>query len=322
MRRVGIAVVAALALLVPGIAWATSRPAPPLRWRTLAPMKDARTEAAFALSGLEVYAIGGFVHSLTNSPTVEIYNVPTNTWRDGPPLPVAVNHAMATGTLKNGEVYVAGGYGAVVWGAVNTAFVLRDGRWLPIKPMPETRAAGAMYFHNGRVHVVGGFTQQGTLATTTLVYDPTADAWQTRPGVRTPREHLTVAAGPYSGSEVYAIGGRNGDPRTNMTTVERLAGPTAWLKGPSLLQPRSGHVSARTAGGLVVSAGGEYAGGVIDSVEAYSVYGRRHVRLPRLTPGRTGFGGVAVGDRFYVFSGATMTGNLATTEVLDLRGVR
>jgi hypothetical protein len=320
MRRVGIAVMAALALLVPaGAGVAASKPAP--RWRTLAPMKNPRTEAAFALSGLEVYAVGGFVHSLTNSPTVEIYNVPTNTWRDGPPLPVAVNHAMATGTTKSGEVYVAGGYGAVVFGAVNTAFVLRDGVWLPLKPMPETRAAGSMYFHNGRVFVVGGFTQQGTLAKTTMVYDPETDAWSVRVGVRTPREHLTVAHGPGS-SFVWAIGGRNGDPSTNMRTVELLDGPTVWFAGPPLLQARSGHVSAMTRNGLVVSAGGETATGVISSVEAYSLYGRRSLRLPSLSPGRTGFGGVAIGDKFYVFSGATMTDYLATTQVLDLRGVR
>jgi hypothetical protein len=315
---VGVAVLAALALLVPaGAGSAASKVAP--RWRTLAPMKDARTEAAFALSGYEVYAIGGFVHSLTNSPTVEIYNIPTNTWRAGPPLPVAVNHAMATGTTKNGEVYVAGGYGAYLVAATNLAFVLREGLWHPIAPMPETRAAGAMFSFDGRIYVVGGFTQQGQLAKGTLVYNPATDTWKVHAGLHAPREHLAVASN--GGSYVFATGGRNGSPDTNTAAVERHD-VLAWIESPpSLLTRRSGHVSAMTARGLVVSAGGETATGVISSVEAFSVFGRRRFRLPSLSPGRTGFGGVALGERFYVFSGATETGYLATTQVLDLKGL-
>ncbi|HEV2891702.1 MAG TPA: kelch repeat-containing protein [Frankiaceae bacterium] len=320
MRRVGIAVVAALAMVLPGVAGATgSRRAAP-RWRQRAPMAQARTEAAYALAGDEVYVVGGFVVELTNSTSVEVYDPAKDAWREGPPIPVAVNHASAAAVGK--DVYVAGGYLAIVYGATNTFLVLRDGApaWTPLAPMPETRAAAGMVRVGGRLYVVGGFTQQGDLATTTLVYDLAAGTWSTQSAPPTPREHLTVVT---DGSRyVYAAGGRDGDPSTNSATVERYDTVTRrWTRLPSLLTRRSGHVSALTSNGLLVSAGGEHATGVFDSVEAYDLRSGRRFALPPLEPGRTGFAGIARGTTFYVFSGASDAGYLDRTETLDLRGL-
>ncbi|HWL36704.1 MAG TPA: kelch repeat-containing protein [Frankiaceae bacterium] len=311
MRRVAAIVVAALVLVTP--AFAGSRPAP--RWKTLAAMTEPRHEGAYAVAGGKVYAVGGFVVSLTNSVSVDVYDPKADRWSAGPPIPSAVNHAMSA--ALGDDVYVAGGYSAVVFGAVNTAFVLRDGTWLPIAPMPETRAAGAMVAYGGKLWIYGGFTQQGVLATTALVYDPKTGLWSTGQGLPTPREHLTAVT---DGRSVWALGGRNGSPDTNTALVERLDVPTGrWYRVPGLLQTRSGHVSALTSTGFLVSAGGEHAGGVFDSVEAYDTRTGRRLRLPRLAPGRTGFGGVALGSRFLVFSGAGDAGYLAATEALDLR---
>lgn len=322
MRRVGIAAIAAVAMVVPA-AWGaqqTSRRAAP-EWETRAPMAQARTEAAYAVAGDDVYVVGGFVVALTNSTSVEVYDTAKDAWREGPPIPVAVNHAMAASVGK--DVYVAGGYLAVVFGATNTFLVLRDGApaWTPLPPMPETRAAAGMVHVAGRLYVVGGFTQQGELATTTLVYDVKAGTWSTLPAPPTKREHLTVVT---DGTRyVYALGGRNGDPATNMGTVERWDLRTGrWSTLRPLLTKRSGHVTGLTSHGLLVSAGGEHAGGVFDSVEAYDLRSGRRFFLPALEPGRTGFVGVARGTTFYVISGASDAGYLARTETLDLRGVR
>lgn len=317
MRRVGLAALAALALVVPaGAGVATSRRAP-VEWEQLTPMANARTEAAYAAVGDDVYVIGGFVVALTNSTSVEVYNTTRNSWREGPPMPLAVNHGMAAGAA--GEVYHAGGYLAVVFGATNAFFVLRDGAWTPLAPMPETRAAAGMVEVDGKLYVVGGFTQQGTLATTTLVYDVAGGTWSTKPGLPSKREHLTVVT---DGRYVYAVGGRAGNPNTNTGTVERLDPRSGtWTALPPLRTKRSGHVSAVTSNGLLVSAGGEHAGGVFDSVEAYDLRRRRRVTLPALDPARTGFAAVARGTWFYVFSGASDAGYLDRTEVLNTRGL-
>lgn len=311
-RRIAAIVVAALVLVTP--AFAGSRPPEP-RWRSLAAMTEPRHEGAYAVADGKVYAIGGFVVSLTNSVSVDVYDPKADRWTPGPSIPSPVNHAMAA--ALGDDVYVAGGYLAVVFGAVNTAFVLRDGAWEPIAPMPETRAAGAMVAYGGKLWVYGGFTQQGTLATTTLVYDPKAGQWSTAPGLPTPREHLTAVT---DGRSVWAIGGRNGGADTNTALVERLDIRTGrWSRAPGLLWKRSGHVSALTSTGFLVSAGGEGTGRAYDFVEAYDVRTGRRRWLPSLDPGRTGFGGVALGSRFVVFSGAGDAGYLAATEALDLR---
>jgi hypothetical protein len=311
VRRIAAIVVAALVLVTP--AFAGSRPVP--RWTALAPMTEPRHESAYAVAGGKVYAVGGFVVSVTNSVSVDVYDPQADRWSPGPPTPSAVNHAMAA--ALGGEVYVAGGYAAIVYGAVDTAFVLRDGAWLPLAPMPETRAAGAMVAYGGKLWIYGGFTQQGTLATTTLVYDPTSGQWSTAPGLPSPREHLTAVT---DGRSVWAIGGRDGTLAGNNALVERYDVRTRrWTRLPDLLQRRSGHVSALTSSGFLVSAGGEHEGGVFDSVEAYDTRTGRRLRLPRLAPGRTGFGAVALGTRFLVFSGAGDAGYLAGTEALDLR---
>lgn len=320
MRRVGIAALAALTMVVPA-AWgaqqAPRRPAP--RWVVKAPMAQARTEAAYAVTGNRVVIIGGFVVAVTNSTSVELYDIGTNTWREGPPLPIAVNHGMAAGFGR--DVYQGGGYAAFLYGATNHFAVLRDGEdfWTPLAPMPETRAAGAMVEHAGKLYVIGGFTQQGELATTTLVYDVREGTWSTLPGLPTPREHLTAVT---DGHYLYAIGGRDGHPDTNTAKVDRYRISSGeWTTLRPLLTKRSGHVSAVTSNGLIVSAGGEHSGGVFDSVEAYDLRTGRRFFLPPLEPARTGFAGLTRGTSFWVFSGASDSGYLGRTEVLDLRGV-
>ena len=88
-------------------------------------MAQARTEAAFAHTKTHLYVIGGLSPSLLNTPSVEIYDARNDVWDAGPPLPVPVNHAMAT--ADEDDIYVGGGYLAAVFGATNTFFVLSDG---------------------------------------------------------------------------------------------------------------------------------------------------------------------------------------------------
>lgn len=281
-------------------------------------MTHARTEAAYALAGREIYVIGGLGPSLVTVPLVEVYDVASDSWTVAPPLPVAVNHAMAA--EHDGVVYVAGGYTAVVYGAVNTFFAFQDGGWKPLPPMPETRAAAGMVEHEGKLYVIGGFTQQGELATSTLVYDVSAGAWSTAAGMPEPREHHMLVE--HEGF-VYAIGGRIGDPATNMDDVWRFDPRRGkWREQAPMHQPRSGHTCAATANDLIACMGGETAGAVFDTAEAYDVTRNRWVSLPNLTSGRTGFGSAAVGSKLYAFSGAADGGYLASMESLDLRSFR
>lgn len=281
-------------------------------------MQLARTEAAYASDGKRFYVIAGFAPSVANTPTVEVYDVEADEWSMGPPLPVPLNHAMAA--VLDGEVYVFGGYSALVVGAVNLGWVLRGGSWQPLAPMPETRAAAGVTVHRGKVYLIGGFSQQGILATSTLIYDPESGTWETAPPPPTLREHLTAAS---DGRYIYAIGGRTGSPATNMTTVERLDPRTGkWSDRRGMLVARSGHASAVSDNGYIVALGGEGLGSIFSAAEAYHIRRDKWVPLPPLDPGRTGAGAAAVGSRVYAFFGASDAGYLATTESFDLRELR
>ena len=307
--------VVALLALAGGVAVAAPAPSTAREWQDHTPMSTARTEAAYAVSDGKLYVIGGLVPPLVNTPTVEVYDVDADGWTDGPPAPVAVNHAMAVGHGKT--VVHCGGYLAVVYGAINLCFGLHAGMWAPLAPMPETRAAGAAVLLDGRIYVIGGFSQQGTLATTTLVYDIAADSWSTAPGMKNPREHLTAVV---HGGQVYVLGGRKGSLATNTTLVERFDPRTGrWTTLAPMRQARSGHASAVTADGRVVALGGEATGEVFDSAEVYDVRRNRWSALPSLTSGRTGLGAGAVGTRVFTFFGAGDTGFLDVTQSIDLR---
>jgi hypothetical protein len=309
---------AALVLLasVAVAAPAGARRAP--KWKQHTSMSHPRTEAAYALAENEIYVIGGLGPSLVTVPLVEVYDVASDTWSDAAPLPTPVNHAMAAS--YDDEVYVAGGYTAVVYGAVSTFWRYDGAGWAPLSPMPETRAAAGMIGYDGKLYVVGGFTQQGQLATTTLVYDIDEGTWSTAPGMPDPREHHMVVE--HDGF-IYTIGGRTGSPDTNVADVERFDPRTGkWTEMSPMHQTRSGHTCAATATGLIACLGGEMTGAVFDTAEIYDVRQDRWIGMPSLPSGRTGFGSAAIGTRLYSFSGATDTEYLATMESIDLRSYR
>lgn len=310
--RAAAALLAAIALAAPAGA------RKPARWEQHAPMSFARTEAAYALADGKIYVMGGLGPEVVTVPLVEVYDVASDSWTTGPPMPVAVNHAMAA--EHDGVVYVAGGYTAVVFGAVPTFFAFSGGSWTPLAPMPETRAAAGMVEHDGKLYVIGGFSQQGELATTTLVYDVAAGTWSTEAGMPKPREHHMLVE--HDGL-IYAIGGRIGDPATNMSDVQRFNPRTGkWKELAPMHQPRSGHTCAVTSNDLIACLGGETNGAVFETVEAYDVKRNRWIGLPSLASGRTGFGSAAIGTRLYAFSGAGDGGYLASMESIDLRSYR
>jgi Kelch motif protein len=83
-----------------------------LGWRELAPAPSRRTEVAAAAADSLIYVMGGFADSEETVGTVEVYDTGTDAWGAGPPLPVPVNHPMATGFQS--EPYIFGGYAGLL----------------------------------------------------------------------------------------------------------------------------------------------------------------------------------------------------------------
>ena len=281
-------------------------------------MPTPRTEVAAAALGKDIFVIGGFSQADGTTDRVEIYDTADDSWSEGARLPLAVNHGMATS--HDGKVYVAGGYaGPGVEDPTARAFVGDANGWRSLPRMPEARAAGALVVVDGKLYVVGGVGPDG-LAQRTFVYDPGADKWRTRPGLRFARQHL---GGAGARSRVYVVGGRTQGLDSNTGRSERYAPKKRrWARIAPMPTPRGGLAATATLG-FVVAAGGE-AEATFDEVEAFDVREKRWRRLPNMPTARHGLGIVAVGSVVYVLAGGPEPGLTysGANEALDLAPLR
>jgi N-acetylneuraminic acid mutarotase len=303
MEGVRVALAAVLALgTATGLASAAATP----RWSTRAAMPLARTEVAAVLAGNEIFVIGGYSQDGHNSARVDAYSPRTNRWRRVADLPISVDHTMAA--AYRGRVYVVGGYAGQDHARVTNLFVLENGAWRTLTPMPEQRAAGGAAVVNGKLYVVGGTTSATTinpskLAEAMLVYDFARRTWSRAPGP-TKREHLGVTA---LNGRIYAVGGRLAGADTNLQLFEVYTPGRGWRRLAPVPGKRGGTTTAGT-GQTILSAGGETPSVTIRTAYAYSTRTRRWRRLPNLPTPRHGLGSAAFGKRIYVIGGGRQPG--------------
>ena len=279
------------------------------QWQTLSPLPTPRTEVTGAAAGGSIYVIGGFAEGGGTVATVEVYEPATDSWSEGPDVPIAVNHAMATG--RRGNVFVLGGYrGPGLTRPTRRAFLLRSGRWRALPRMPYPVAAGGAVRIGDRIFIVGGVRAndagEHVLSDHTLVYDISDDRWRVRPPVTTLRQHLGAAA--FDG-KVYVVGGRTHGLDSNLGVVERLDPTTGeWEKLPDLPTARGGLAATATDNGYVVAVGGESPSGTNPEAEAFEVSSGSWLSLSPLPTPRHGLAVVAVGNVVYVIGGGPEPG--------------
>ena len=87
-----------------------------------------------------------------------IYDIATNTWSLGAPVPVAVSdygHAYA-----NGKIYVIGGFAYGYYSSVVYAYDVATDTWsVPLAPLPQTEIDMACGVINNKIYVAGGNTE-------------------------------------------------------------------------------------------------------------------------------------------------------------------
>lgn len=133
-------------------------------WSTGAQMPEPRDHLGVAVTGLQIYAIGGRDEALTDR--VDIYDVITDRWTVGPPVPEPMS-AMAVGTLSDG-IHVVGGEdpATIGGGVIDRHFVLRPGteewREAPLPILATHGSASAVL--RGSLVIAGGARRQGALS--------------------------------------------------------------------------------------------------------------------------------------------------------------
>ena len=158
-------------------------------WAVLAPMPipvcDEYSAATIDnTSGNEqIHVIGGRTDGATvpfSAPRTDahqIYDIATNAWVLGPPLPGGPRAEMCV-AAHGREIHVLGGvdtFGVVV--NTHDVFNVVTGTWAPAAPMLQSRANAACAFIGNNLYVAGGVSPFGVFLSSTERFDHMTGTW-------------------------------------------------------------------------------------------------------------------------------------------------
>jgi N-acetylneuraminic acid mutarotase len=277
------------------------------QWSQRAQLIEANSELALTESNGRLYLLGGYPASRQTSRTVQIYDIATDRWELGPPLPQPNNHGMAAGL--NGKVYLIGGQTTDLSEGpyVDTVYELDPARatWVEKARMPTARSSGVAIAHDGRIYVAGGRPPHGS---DFAVYDPKSDHWQVLPNLPSQRNHITGAA--ISG-RIHVVGGRLGQGLSaQMTTVHEVYDPQAgsWTTAAPMLRARSG-MNGVMARGCFHVWGGEGPAGMFPDHDYYDPRTSQWTRLRDMPiPVHGVYGSAFVNGLIWAAGGGTNVG--------------
>ena len=267
-------------------------------WTALAPVPDTSDGEASMLyspSNNKLYMFGGEdVGAATVTNLTRIYDIGTNTWSTGAPMP-DVRAFMASGAY-NGKMYLIGGYST---GNVTPAFLqtweydVATDSWTTKSPIPAAVGFGgaASGVLNGHIYVAGGRDANVTVINTLWDYDIATDTWTA--GANLPAAD-NVPGGAVVGGQFYVFGGGNPFSGTSATPGKRAAqtapasgislpattnasylydpGSNTWSSGPSLQQARS-FPGGTNIGDTAIAVGGYDGSTTTTSVELSTATG-------------------------------------------------
>lgn len=282
-------------------------------WRVDPALPEPIQEICGAVHDGRLWIAGGLDAAARVVDDVRVYDPATGAWSDGPSLPAPRHHAMM---VSDGpDLYVLGGMLTLAFEPLDTAWVLREGSssWEEIARMPEDRGAGAAGVVAGRIVVAAGNSSRGGLASTTLVYDPSAAAWSIGRPIPTEREHTSAFV---HDGELFVVAGRLNSLSTNRTEVDAYD-PVAdrWRAVAPIPTARGGHGVA-VLDGLAYAVGGEQPDRALDSVEVLDLDTETWATgVPVPTP-RHGHVLLAAAGRLWVVAGGDRP-TFAAVDVLE-----
>lgn len=319
-------------------------------WQVLSPIPIAtrQEQATVAINSTTLAIIGGIVPDLSSSNgtttnstgftttnIVQLYDIPSDTWRTAAPAPVEINHANAG--VVNGKIYLLGGLVFTPtgqsdqgsWVAIPNSWVYDSStdEWAELEATPADLARGAAVVgvYSSKIYLAGGLRlldllpitgTQDTVANVTA-FDTISGSWVTdlpaaAQQLPEARDH---AVGAVVGSTFYVLGGRDRGQTNVKDTVFALdledleAG---WRTSSGRMPTARGGLSAGTVGTRVYTFGGEgnqaVITGVYNETEVFDTAAETWTRLSPMRLPRHGTAAVAVEGRVYVPGGGIVQG--------------
>ncbi|KAL4448429.1 hypothetical protein ABPG75_005648 [Micractinium tetrahymenae] len=242
---------------------------------------------AGAARGDEVYLLGG--NSQVNAgaddggwlSSVLVYSPRSQTWRQGPDMPLMRGYG-CSGVLGH-NLYVMGGGNSHEWLGDCQRLDLRTGRWLAGPALSSLRGCAGAAALGSRLYVAGG-GMADVQHDTVEIFNPEINAWMPGPKLRAKR--FSTAAGSLDGC-VYVTGGYDG---SYLQTAERLDPREGkWQTIPDMLERRGAHACTAGPGGLLYVVGGydvTQEDAFMFSVEAFDPRAGKWLPKARMAQGR------------------------------------
>jgi len=173
-------------------------------WSPLASMTagpDYLFHAEYGGNG-NIYVMGG-LGGANGTNLNRIYNIATNTWSSGAPVPVAVfDHGHA---YYNGKIYVIGGFANDVASSAVYAYDVATNTWsAPLAPLPQAEFNMACGAINNKIYVAGGGSAGSN--TNLYIYDIATNTWSAGAPMDV---GANFPAGTVVGGKLWVIGGGN-----------------------------------------------------------------------------------------------------------------
>ncbi|MFJ6024572.1 Kelch repeat-containing protein [Brevundimonas sp. NPDC092305] len=272
---------------------------------------------------------------------VGMYDPVADRWEEGPRLPAPRHHPMLIS--GDADLYAIGGYAvspAGEWTNQTTGWVLAEGSWKPIAPLPSPQAEAVGVGWGETLHLVTGRTPAGEAngnwndqadSDRHLIYHVGDDRWSV--GRPCPMARNSAAAAAMDGA-IWVAGGRTvsggGTGRLDRYTLSEDRWDTL---APV---PRSYAANNQVGGGLAMAAlngrlvafGGEWfrpraqggGGGVFAETWLYDPKRDLWEAGPEMKTPRHGLAAAAMQDAVYAIAGgAVVSGGRATGTVESFR---
>jgi serine protease AprX len=251
----------------------------PDSWTLLAPSLEHYFAAPAVYFNGKIYNFGGYNETFQATDTTRIYDIGTNTWTTGAPMPAALGGMAAA--LWKGIVYVAGGSSDLGGSVVNTLYAYNTvaDSWATLEPMPQGSWISAYGAINGKVYVAGG-SDGHTQLSRLYIYNVASNTWT--PGADMPLAE-EAGGGAVLHNQLYVFGGLP----TFITTQIYSPGSNTWSFGPNMNVYRFRSYGTAVGNHGIVAIGGQDSGGcALDATEELTTTpcGPRPTPTPRPHP--------------------------------------
>jgi N-acetylneuraminic acid mutarotase len=222
-------------------------------WLRLADMPIAKSDIQGAYWNGKIYVPGGYIGY--GSDDLSIYDVATNQWTLGAPLP---NRGIPMTAAWNGKIFALGANQYFPYASEQVwIYDVATNTWTRGPDMPGPRELGRAITVGNYIYYAGG-DDGGGVRGETFRYDPLAQTWTTLASLNSRRTGLELMSGD-SNTIVAANGAPYWSPWEALPEAETVEiydiAANSWYYGPPVAQPAASSAGA-FAGGRYVLMGG------------------------------------------------------------------